>query len=152
MQCSFKYEERDSCLLRKELFEWHSTAVMFSSAGLVSRILSVSLCWPTEKTKWLWLRTRGNPSRFARSVILQPPFPSGISPAPQRLFDSPLASWWSGVKVQSGCGMRQDSSKSAISIPLPPWSTLLRSGHWVSTEMGSGGVAAGLLFSGTEAH
>lgn len=45
---------------------------MLSSAWLVSRILSVSLCWPAEKTKWLWLRTRGNPSRFARPVILQP--------------------------------------------------------------------------------
>lgn len=48
---------------------------MFSSAWLVSRILSVSLCWPAQRTKWLWLRTRGNPTRFAWSVILQPPFP-----------------------------------------------------------------------------
>lgn len=48
-------------------------------------------------------------------------FPSGISPASQHLFDSPLASWLSGVKVQSGCGMRTRLKQISSLHPVVPF-------------------------------
>lgn len=48
-------------------------------------------------------------------------FASGISPASQHLFDSPLASWLSGVNVQSGCGMRIRLKQISSLHPVVPF-------------------------------